>query len=255
MRVLVVGLATTGASVASYTLRRGSRGHRARRPAAARGRSGRRLPRPRRARRPRAARCSSRTRRRRRPPRWARVADLVVPSPGVGPTIPRSSPRTRPGCRPVRDRPRRGRLRARPDGPPLIAVTGTNGKTTVTTLIAAILARPGSRASPPATSAARCSTPPATTSTSSSPRCRRSSSRSPPTRSRPTWRCCSTWPRPSRLARLDRRLRRRQGAVFAHQGLPTLLVVNGDDPVGERARGRRARERWRGSAPAYPTRR
>ena len=74
------------------------------------------------------------------------------------PTIRRSSRRTRAGV-PVRSEIDLAveRLRARPDAPRLVAVTGTNGKTTVTTLIAAMLAASGiAQRRRPATSAVRC---------------------------------------------------------------------------------------------------
>ena len=147
------------------------------------------------------------------------------------------------------------RLRARPDAPRLIAVTGTNGKTTVTTLIDAMLARRGHRAaSRPATSGARCSTPRATTSTWSSPRSRRSSSRSPPPRSRPTSRCCSTWPRTTSTGtarpRPTRPPRRRSSRTRA---ATTLLVVNADDPVAPALAAARAGRVRRRSSPAAAT--
>ena len=85
--------------------------------------------------------------------------------PGRAPRSPRDrrrARRRRAGAQ--RDRPRGRALRA--GRARLVAVTGTNGKTTVTTLIAAMLRGVGRRAaSPPATSAGRCSTPSTTTST------------------------------------------------------------------------------------------
>jgi UDP-N-acetylmuramoylalanine--D-glutamate ligase len=143
MRVLVVGLATTGASVVSYTRAAGhdvtvledrpptvgaaTDAYRARaeqavaegavlvesadaEAAAARG----------------------------------RAADLVVPSPGVRPDHPALVAAHAAGV-PVRSEIdlAAARLRARPEAPRLIAVTGTNGKTTVTTLIDAMLRTTG----------------------------------------------------------------------------------------------------------------
>jgi UDP-N-acetylmuramoylalanine--D-glutamate ligase len=65
-----------------------------------------------------------------------RAADLVVPSPGVHPDHPAVVAAHERGV-PVRSEIdlAAARLRARPDAPRLVAVTGTNGKTTVTTLI------------------------------------------------------------------------------------------------------------------------
>ncbi len=75
------------------------------------------------------------------------TADLVVPSPGVHPDHP-AIIRARAAGVPVRSEVDVAveRLRARPHAPRLIAVTGTNGKTTVTTLIAEMLAASGIRA-------------------------------------------------------------------------------------------------------------
>jgi UDP-N-acetylmuramoylalanine--D-glutamate ligase len=66
----------------------------------------------------------------------ARDCDLVVPSPGVHPDHPALVAAHEAGV-PVRSEIdlAAARLRARPDAPRLVAVTGTNGKTTVTTLI------------------------------------------------------------------------------------------------------------------------
>ncbi|MFI5053435.1 MAG: UDP-N-acetylmuramoyl-L-alanine--D-glutamate ligase, partial [Acidimicrobiia bacterium] len=74
----------------------------------------------------------------------ARAADLVVPSPGVRPDHPALVAADAAGV-PVRSEIDLGaaRLRARSDAPKLVAVTGTNGKTTVTTLIDAMLRRAG----------------------------------------------------------------------------------------------------------------
>jgi UDP-N-acetylmuramoylalanine--D-glutamate ligase len=70
----------------------------------------------------------------------ARAVDLVVPSPGVRPDHPALAAAHEAGV-PVRSEIdlAAARLRARPDAPRLIAVTGTNGKTTVTTMIDAML--------------------------------------------------------------------------------------------------------------------
>ncbi len=69
-----------------------------------------------------------------------RAADLVVPSPGVRPDHPAVAAAHDAGV-PVRSEIdlAAARLRARPDAPRLVAVTGTNGKTTVTTLIDAMV--------------------------------------------------------------------------------------------------------------------
>ena len=69
------------------------------------------------------------------------AADLVVPSPLVRLDHRRSSPRVPPVCRSA------ARSTSRASGPtaPIVAVTGTNGKTTVTTLTAAMLAASGRR--------------------------------------------------------------------------------------------------------------
>ena len=101
------------------------------------------------------------------------------PSPGVRPDHPALVGRVRGGrARPLRDRPGRGTSAGASRRPRLIAVTGTNGKTTVTTLIDAMLRTVGHRQRRGrATSGVRCSTPRATTSRWSSPRSRRSSSR------------------------------------------------------------------------------
>ena len=73
-----------------------------------------------------------------------RAADLVVPSPGVHPDHPALAAAHAAGV-PIRSEIdlAAARLRARPDAPRLVAVTGTNGKTTVTTLIDAMLRAAG----------------------------------------------------------------------------------------------------------------
>jgi UDP-N-acetylmuramoylalanine--D-glutamate ligase len=139
MRVLVVGLATTGASVVSYTR---AAGHEvtvlddapgageayAARVAAAEADGARVLE------RPDAAEAAAQ----------ARGADLVVPSPGVRPDHPALVAAHDAGV-PVRSEIdlAAARLRARPEAPRLVAVTGTNGKTTVTTLIDLMLREAG----------------------------------------------------------------------------------------------------------------
>ena len=72
------------------------------------------------------------------------AADLVVPSPGVHPDHP-AIMRAREAGVPVRSEVDLAveRLRQRPQPARLVAVTGTNGKTTVTTLIAEMLAASG----------------------------------------------------------------------------------------------------------------
>lgn len=79
------------------------------------------------------------------PDGWAaavRRADLVVPSPGVPPSHPALVAATRAGI-PVRSEVDLAAERARV---PYVAVTGTNGKSTVTTLIAEMLTAAGRRA-------------------------------------------------------------------------------------------------------------
>ena len=241
MRVLVVGLGDDGRVGGVVHARGRPRRHRARGPAARR--RGDALPRPRRAAPSPTARACSR---RPTPPTAARAGPRRRPrrpEPGRAPRPPRARRRaTTPACRCARRSTSPPRACAPgPTRPRLVAVTGTNGKTTVTTLIDAMLRAAGHRAaSPPATSGARCSTPPATTSTWSSPRCRRSSSRSPPTRSRPTSRCCSTWPRTTSTGTARPTPTRRPRRACSRTRAPTaLLVVNGDDPVAARPRGRR----------------
>jgi UDP-N-acetylmuramoylalanine--D-glutamate ligase len=76
----------------------------------------------------------------------AASVDLVVPSPGVRPDHPATAAALAAGV-PVRsevDLAFDG-LRARPQPPRLVAVTGTNGKTTVTTMVAAMCAEAGLR--------------------------------------------------------------------------------------------------------------
>ncbi len=139
MRVLVVGLATTGASVVSYTR---AAGHEvtvlddapgttdafAARVARAEADGARVLE------RPDATEAAAQ----------GRAADLVVPSPGVRPDHPALVAAHEAGV-PVRSEIdlAAARLRARSDAPRLVAVTGTNGKTTVTTLIDVILREAG----------------------------------------------------------------------------------------------------------------
>jgi UDP-N-acetylmuramoylalanine--D-glutamate ligase len=139
MRVLVVGLATTGASVVSYTRAAGhdvtvlddspgtSDAYAARR-AQAEAAGAHVLE------RPVAADATAQ----------GEAADLVVPSPGVRPDHPALVAAHAAGV-PVRSEIdlAAARLRARPDAPRLVAVTGTNGKTTVTTLIDRILQEAG----------------------------------------------------------------------------------------------------------------
>jgi UDP-N-acetylmuramoylalanine--D-glutamate ligase len=139
MRVLVVGLATTGASVVSYTR---AAGHDVTVLDDAPGTSEAYAARVARARddgatvleRPDRAEAVAR----------ARAADLVVPSPGVHPDHPALVSAHETGV-PVRSEIdlAAARLRARPDAPRLVAVTGTNGKTTVTTLVDVILREAG----------------------------------------------------------------------------------------------------------------
>jgi UDP-N-acetylmuramoylalanine--D-glutamate ligase len=141
MRVLVVGLATTGASVVAYTR---AAGHEVTVLDDAPATSDAAVARFDAARaagavvvlRPEAADSAAR----------GRAADLVVPSPGVHPDHPALVAAHAAGV-PVRSEIdlAASRLRARPDHPRLAAVTGTNGKTTVTTLIDAILREAGVR--------------------------------------------------------------------------------------------------------------
>jgi UDP-N-acetylmuramoylalanine--D-glutamate ligase len=76
----------------------------------------------------------------------ASAVDLVIPSPGVRPDHPAIVAATVAGV-PVRSEVDVAieRLRARTSPPRLVAVTGTNGKTTVTTMIAAICEESGLR--------------------------------------------------------------------------------------------------------------
>ena len=139
MRVLVVGLATTGASVVSYTR---AAGHDvtvlddapdtgdayAARVARAESEGAHLLE------APDAVEAAAQ----------GRAADVVVPSPGVHPDHPALVAANDAGV-PIRSEIdlAAARLRARPDAPRLVAVTGTNGKTTVTTLIDSILREAG----------------------------------------------------------------------------------------------------------------
>jgi UDP-N-acetylmuramoylalanine--D-glutamate ligase len=139
MRVLVVGLAATGASVVSYTRaaghevvvledQPGSGETYAARVARAEADGATVVERP-------DAREAT---------AQGRAANLVVPSPGVHPDHPAILAAHDAGV-PVRSEIdlAAARLRARPDAPRLVAVTGTNGKTTVTTLVDAILREAG----------------------------------------------------------------------------------------------------------------
>ncbi|MDQ1432074.1 MAG: UDP-N-acetylmuramoylalanine--D-glutamate ligase, partial [Actinomycetota bacterium] len=143
MRVLVVGLATTGASVVSYTR---AAGHDVTvledRPPQDGAAGDEYRVRVQRAlaegavltERPDALEAGA----------HGRAADLVVPSPGVRPDHPAVVAAHDAGV-PVRSEIdlAAARLRARPDPPRLVAVTGTNGKTTVTTLIDAMVRAAG----------------------------------------------------------------------------------------------------------------
>jgi UDP-N-acetylmuramoylalanine--D-glutamate ligase len=139
MRVLVVGLATTGASVVSYTR---AAGHDVTVLDDAPGTSDAYL-----ARVARAEADGARVLERPDAHETAaegRAADLVVPSPGVHPDHPALVAAHEAGV-PIRSEIdlAAARLRARADAPRLGAVTGTNGKTTVTTLIDVILREAG----------------------------------------------------------------------------------------------------------------
>jgi UDP-N-acetylmuramoylalanine--D-glutamate ligase len=145
MRVLVVGLATTGASVVAYTRaaghevtvledrppernrRQNEDDYRARAEHAVA--EGARV-----VEAPTADEAAA----------LGRAADLVVPSPGVHPDHPALVAAHAAGV-PIRSEIdlAAARLRARPDAPRLVAVTGTNGKTTVTTLVDAMLRAAG----------------------------------------------------------------------------------------------------------------
>jgi UDP-N-acetylmuramoylalanine--D-glutamate ligase len=139
MRVLVVGLATTGASVVSYTR---AAGHDVTVIDDAPGTSDAFAARVARAEADGAqflgaldaAEAAAQ----------GRAADLVVPSPGVHPDHPALVAAHDAGV-PIRSEIdlAAARLRARPDAPRLVAVPGTNGKTTVTTLIDAVLREAG----------------------------------------------------------------------------------------------------------------
>jgi UDP-N-acetylmuramoylalanine--D-glutamate ligase len=75
-----------------------------------------------------------------------RSCDLLVPSPGVHPDHPAIAAADAAGI-PVRSEIdlAAARLRARADAPKLVAITGTNGKTTVTTLVDLVLRGSGQR--------------------------------------------------------------------------------------------------------------
>ncbi len=87
----------------------------------------------------------------------AKLDDVIV-SPGFAPHTPVARAAVAAGV-PVYSEPELAwRLRG-PDAPAWLAITGTNGKTTTTTMVAAILARPDTGRLPWATSASRSSTP------------------------------------------------------------------------------------------------
>jgi len=143
MRVLVVGLATTGASVVAYAR---AAGHEVtvledRPPGPAAAADGYRA---------RAAQAVAGGARMVEAPTveeaaaLGRAADLVVPSPGVRPDHPALVAASAAGV-PMRSEIdlAAARLRARAGAPRLVAVTGTNGKTTVTTLVDAMLRAAG----------------------------------------------------------------------------------------------------------------
>jgi UDP-N-acetylmuramoylalanine--D-glutamate ligase len=143
MRVLVVGLATTGASVVTYTR---AAGHEVTvledRPVRDGAAGDAYLARAERAVAEGAVLVEGPDAR--EAAAHGRAADLVVPSPGVRPDHPAVAAAHGAGV-PVRSEIdlAAARLRARPDAPRLIAVTGTNGKTTVTTLIDAMVRAAG----------------------------------------------------------------------------------------------------------------
>ena len=253
MRVLVVGLGDDR--------RRGRRVHARRaahdvtvledRP----GRARRRVPRPGRAGVADGARGWSRRRRRRRPPRLGAAPTSWCRARACTPTTPRSSRPHAAGV-PVRSEIdlAAARLRARPDAPRLVAVTGTNGKTTVTTLIDAML-----RAAGIASVAAGNIGRPLLDAAGDDVDGRRRRGVVVPARAhhrrvRARRRGPAERRRgPPRLARVGRRLRRGQGPRLRAPGEPTaLLVVNARRPGRRRPGRHRARPGRSGSATGAP---
>ena len=166
----------------------------------------------------------------------SRAVDLVVPSPLVRLDHPALVAARAAGV-PVRSE---IDLAAERTTAPIVAVTGTNGKTTVTTLTAAMLdgVRTCARSPRGQHRPHRCSTRSTTTSTCSSPRCRRSSSRSPRRSSRAS-RSCSRSPRTiSTGTGASSTTSRPRRASSSTSSADDLLVFDADDPTATRDRGR-----------------
>jgi UDP-N-acetylmuramoylalanine--D-glutamate ligase len=175
------------------------------------------------------------------------AAGLVVPSPGVRPDHPAIVAATAAGV-PVRSEVDLAveRLRAREPAPRLVAVTGTNGKTTVTTMIGAMCAEAGFRSAavgnigPPIIAATRDDTEVVVAEVSTF---------------QLEFTTESFVPDVAVLLNVAQdhidwhdsvdAYAAAKARVFAHQRPDDVLVVNADDPVAARlARGAPGRVRW-----------
>ena len=161
--------------------------------------------------------------------------DLVVPSPGVPATAPLLVEAVRAASRSGRDRAGRPRLAV-----PIIAITGTNGKSTTTTLVGAVLAPPAAhlRRRQPRHAAGRGGR--RTAGRRRRPRSRASSS-SGWSASAASRRVCSTSPTITSIATPSFDDYARQGPPLRAPGAHDWAMLNRDDPEARALAAGRAR--------------